>query len=227
MNTGDFWKLGEEYVETRRKNLDPSLQDGLPHRFCPINIFIDSTLVDRIGRLKVEPVLCSIGNICGAKRSAASSWFILGLIPPSPKSSKEVEADRKNVRTQHLQARYYHSCIKSILQDLLILDQNELGHKMWIPSQGYMWVHFKLSLVIGDTEGHDKICCHYCSYSSNIQRMSRDCDIPQSLGDDPYFDCHFVDCEFIKREVKECAPILEARNRGTVREAEDRLSSIS
>jgi hypothetical protein len=47
------------------------------------------------------------------------------------------------------------------------------------------------------------------------------------LGDDPYFDCQFVDCEFIKREVKECAPILEARNRGTVREAQDRLSLIS
>jgi hypothetical protein len=142
MNTGDFWKLGEDYVANRKSRLDPSVQDGLPHRLCPVTIFIDSTLVDRIGRLKVEPVLCSIGNISGAKRSAATSWFILGLIPPNPKSSREAEADQKSVHTQHLQARYYQSCIKSIVQELLAADQNERGHKMWVPGQGYMWVHF-------------------------------------------------------------------------------------
>jgi hypothetical protein len=99
MNTGDFWKLGEDYVANRKSRLSPSLQDGLSHRLCPVTLFIDSTLVDRIGQLKVEPVLCSIGNIFGAKRSAATSWFILGLIPPNPKSTKEVEADQKSVYT--------------------------------------------------------------------------------------------------------------------------------
>ena len=227
MNTGDFWKLGEEYVANRLSRLDPSLVDGLPHRLCPVNLFIDSTLVDRIGRLKVEPVLCSIGNISGLKRSSASSWFILGLIPPYPKSSKEAEADRKSVKTQHYQARYYQSCIKSIIQDLLIADKNERGHKMWIPGQGYSWVHFKLSLIIGDTEGHDKICCHYCSYSSNIQRMCRDCDISQSLGDNPLNECNFVNVDEIKDVVSECMPLLEARVRGTVGDAQSRLSAIS
>ena len=227
MNTGDFWKLGEEYVANCVSRLDSTLLDGLPHRFCPVNLFIDSTLVDRIGRLKVEPVLCSIGNISGSKRSVASSWFILGLIPPNPKSSKESDADRKSIKTQHLQARYYQSCIKSIIQDLLIADKNECGHKMWVPNQGYMWVHFKLSLIIGDTEGHDKICCHYCSYSSNIQRMCRDCDIPQSLGDNPLKECHFVNVADIKHEVSECMPLLDARVRGTVGEAQSRLSAIS
>jgi hypothetical protein len=227
MNTGDFWKLGEEYVANRLSRLDPSLVDGLPHRLCPINLFIDSTLVDRIGRLKVEPVLCSIGNISGLKRSSASSWFILGLIPPYPKSSKEAEADRKSVKTQHYQARYYQSCIKSIIQDLLIADKNERGHKMWIPGQGYSWVHFKLSLIIGDNEGHDKICCHYCSYSSNIQRMCHDCDISQSLGDNPLNECNFVNVDEIKDVVSECMPLLEARVRGTVGDAQSRLSAIS
>ena len=227
MNTGDFWKLGEEYVANRQSRLDPQTQDGLPHRLCPVTLFVDKTNVDRIGRLCVEPVLCSIGNICGAKRSAASSWFILGLIPPNPKSSKEREADRKAVQTQHLQAKYYQACIKSILQELLAADRNERGHKMWVPGQGFMWVHFKLSLIIGDMEGHDKICCHYCSYSSNIQRLSRDCNIPQSLGDDPNYVCQFVSVEDIKREVNVCIPILETRTRGTVTDARKRLASIS
>jgi hypothetical protein len=147
--------------------------------------------------LKVEPVLCSIGNISCKKRSAASSCFILGFIPPNPKSSKEVDLDRKLFSTRHLPAQYYQSCIQSILQDLLVTDKNEKGHKMWVPGQGWMWLHFKLSLTIGDTEGHNKICCHYCSYSSNIQWMSRDRDIPQSLADNPHQECEFVNVEFI------------------------------
>jgi hypothetical protein len=57
--------------------------------------------------------------------------------------------------------------------------------------------------------------------------MSRDCNIPQSLGDDPYQECQFVNVEDIKQEVRECAPLLEARVRGTVAEAANRLASIS
>ena len=94
MNSGDFWKLGDEYVAKQVNDLDLSLPvDGLPHFLCPVILFIDSTLANHIGQLKVEPVLCSIGNICGSKRSSALSWFNLGFIPPNPKSSQELQAD--------------------------------------------------------------------------------------------------------------------------------------
>ena len=170
MNSGDFWKLGKEYVEKQVNDLDPSLRgDGLPHYLCPMILFINSTLVDHIGQLKVAPVLCSIGNICGSKRSAALSWFILGFIPPNPKSSQELQADSKLQGSKHAHSHYYHSCVKSIVHDLLSVDKNVLGHKMFIHGCGYMHLHFKLSLIIGDTKGHNKLCAHYCSYSSNIQ----------------------------------------------------------
>ena len=170
MNTGDFSKHGDDYVVNQVRSLDPSLQDdGLPHRFCPVILFFASTLIDRIGQLKVEPVLCSIGNISGSKRSAASSWFILGLIPPNPKSSKEREADSKSARHKLVHLQYYQQCIKSIVQVLLLAGQNEHGHQVWVPHHSFMWVHFKLSLIIGGTEGHDKLCCHCCAYNSNIQ----------------------------------------------------------
>jgi hypothetical protein len=45
-------------------------------------LFINSTLANRIGWLKVEPVLCSFSNICGDNWRLATSWFILGVIPP-------------------------------------------------------------------------------------------------------------------------------------------------
>lgn len=39
-------------------------------------------------------------------------------------------------------------------------------------------LHPRLGFVVGDTSGHDDMVCHYHSYSSNICRMVRDCDIP-------------------------------------------------
>jgi hypothetical protein len=57
--------------------------------------------------------------------------------------------------------------------------------------------------------------------------MSRDCNIPQSLGDNPYQECQFINVEDIKREVRECAPVLEACIRGTMAEAANWLASIS
>ena len=167
MNTGDFWKVGADYVSERvlQSNADITVR----HQLCPVILFVDATLADRIGRLKVEPVLCSFGNICGEKRRLISSWFVLGFIPPYPKSSIKVAADRAKVESKHDQIAYYHRCLKSILQDLLAVDNNPCGHEIVVAGKGRIRAHFKLSLVIGDTEGHDKICTHYCSYSSNIQ----------------------------------------------------------
>ena len=146
MNSSDFWKLGDEYVVKQVNALDLSLHvDGLPHFLCPVILFIDSALVDCIGLLKIEPVLCSIGNICGSKRSATSSWFILGFISTNPKSSQELQADGKSQGRKHAHSYYYHSCVKSIVvQDLLSVDQNVSGHKMCLHGHGYMHLHFKL-----------------------------------------------------------------------------------
>ena len=87
---------------------------------------------------------------------------------------------------------------------MLAADNNLNGHKMFIPSLGTkICAHFKLSLVIGDTEGHDKVSTHYCSYSSNIQCMSRDCDLSQSKSDDVDANCDFVNMNDIKAIVSE------------------------
>jgi hypothetical protein len=225
INTGDFWKLGVDYI-TQRASL-PTADKVLPHFFCPVILFIDATLADRIGRLKVEPVLCSFGNISGEKRRLASSWFILGFIPPYPKSSIEAAADHAKVESKHDQIAYYHRCLKSILQDLLAADTNEQGHEMFVSGLGTIRAHFKLSLVIGDTEGHDKVCSHYCSYSSNIQRVSRDCNLPQSKSDDVDANCQFVIMNDIKSVVKDQIEVLNARPKRNIGEARAKLQAIS
>jgi hypothetical protein len=188
---------------------------------------IDATLADRIGCLKVEPVLCLFGNICRKKRQNASAWFILGFIPPYPKSSIKSQADHRREETKHLRMEYYHACLHSILQDLLSGDQNHNGHKMWVSGKGFVQCHFKLSLIIEDTKGHDKVCTQYCSFSSNIQRMYRDCDIHQFYGDDVNAECSFVNMSEIKGIVKEKVGIIKSREYGQVGLACAKLAKIS
>jgi hypothetical protein len=57
--------------------------------------------------------------------------------------------------------------------------------------------------------------------------MSRDCNIPLSLGDNPHTECDFVNVEEIKNEVRECTAILTERQWGTVGSTEERLANIS
>jgi hypothetical protein len=225
MNTGDFWKLGVEYV-SKRARLHTADQ-SLTHRFCPVVLFIDSTLANRIGRLKVEPVLCSFSNICGDKRRLATSWFILGFIPPYPKSSIKVVANCSKVDSKHDQKEYYHQCLRGILQDLLRVDKNEHGHELYVDAYGMIHAHFKLSLVIGDTEGHDQVCTHYCSYSLNLQHVSRDCNLPQSKCDDPDATWNMVEMEQIKAIVKEQIDVLNAIPKRNIGVARDKLREIS
>jgi hypothetical protein len=47
MNTGDFWKVGVDYVSQRA--LLPAVDKSLGHHFCPVILFIDSMLAERIG----------------------------------------------------------------------------------------------------------------------------------------------------------------------------------
>lgn len=149
----------------------PNTDTSVLHHFCPVILFVDaSTLADRIGWLKVEPILCSFGDICGEKRRLACFFLVFpgGFIPPYPKSSaiEVAGANRAKLDSKHDQITYYHQCLKSFLQDLLSMNE------IFVSRKEALCAHFKLSLVISDTEGHDQICTHYyCSYSSNIIRM--------------------------------------------------------
>lgn len=156
------------------------------HILCPVILFDDSTQCDNIGRLKAQPVLCSIGNICGKIRRSADAWFLLGMIPPYPKTSDEKS---KEPHTVHL--KYYHECLSQILSEFKELHDREEGVEMNVHKLGNVTVHFELSFIIGDTKGHEDMCCHYNAQSSDLPRMLRDCDVPTSRGDDPDYDCQF------------------------------------
>jgi hypothetical protein len=55
-----------------------------------------------------QPVLLTCGNISDELRRKVETWFILGMVPPYPKSSKEREADRHSKLTTEWYMEFYH-----------------------------------------------------------------------------------------------------------------------
>jgi hypothetical protein len=226
-NTGKFWQIGQAYLNRRIARMDPT-QKKKTHILVPGCIFVDGTLADRLGRLSVEPVLLSFLNICNEQRKRARAWSILGFVPPYPKSPKEKAKDGASLLTNHLYPQYVHECLRSILKEFRDLDNNANGIDIYMAGIGYVCAHFKLSLVYGDTEGHDKLCGHYGVYSSNLQRMSRDCDIPQWHGNKVKHPCTMVKMSNMQPLIEDAVNILiSSRVHGTVKAARESLQSVS
>jgi Plavaka transposase len=226
LNSGDWWELAEKEMEDNLLLLGAAKPPGL-HYILPIILFDDSTLCDNIGRLLAQPILCTIGNIRDELRRHVSSWFILGMVPPYPKSSKERESDRSKKLTQENYIKFYHSCLREILTEFKDLASRKAGVPIEVPNLGIVNFHFRLCLIIGDTKGHDDMCGHYNSHSSNICRMVRDCNIPQSTGDDPYFPCQFVSQSSIEKTVDATINIVDNRIVGKIEEARNKCRLIS
>jgi hypothetical protein len=82
-------------------------------------------------------------------------------------------------------------------------------------------------MVIGDTKGHDDMCCHYNCHSSTIARMVHDCNIPQSSGDNPMFRCAFVEQASITEVVEAAMNAVDNRLVGQITDARNSCQNIS
>ena len=178
LNSSNWWKNADAALKEELNKLGNNKPKG-SHYVCPIIGFDDSTLCDNIGRLMVQPFLATVGNLSDESCCLVDSWFILGMVPPYPKSSKEREKDCNSKLQQESYIRFYHDCLNLILTELKQLSSHKEGIPVEIPGEGIINLHFQLCMIIGDTKGHDNMCCHYNNHSGNICRMVRDCDIHQ------------------------------------------------
>ena len=109
---------------------------------CPIIGFDDSTLCDIIGRLMVQPFLATVGNLSNESHHLVDSLFILGMVPPYPKSSKEREKDCNSKLQQESYMWFYHNCLDLILTELKQLSSRKEGVPVEIPGEGIINLHF-------------------------------------------------------------------------------------
>ena len=200
LNTATWWKNCEIFIAER---MEPGCKSLPPnHYIAPVILFDDSTLLDNIGRLTAHPVLCSFGNICGKKRRSHTAWFLLGFIPPYPKTAEEKCKDTNKMASKQDHNIYYHRCLEHLFTDFKKITDNVNGEAMYVHGYGNVFIHFELSYIIGDTMGQDPMCGKNAGYGTNTARLVRDCNISTEQGDDPNLRCTFNKVRTIKNIVK-------------------------
>ena len=205
MNTAKWWH------DTELNN--PSFCEE-NHYLAPVILFDDATQCDALGWLKAHPILMSFGNINGMKCHSSSAWFLLGIVPPYPKTAQEWKADSQNINLKEDYLKYYHHCLKCILHNFISVSKNSNGVRMYVYGKGEITLHFELAFVIGDTEGQDRMCSHYGGYSSDLCHcMMHDCNIPASQGDDLSFECSFTRVDEIVPIVCHSMTVIQPDNR--------------
>ena len=214
LNTGTWWQKTERDLLLRlRRNNIPTEN----HYLCPIILFIDGTHHDRNGRLQSEPVLCSLGNLPLASRLRSDGWFFLGILPNDSLSSAERKDTSVKAQMKTQSVKLYHTSLSVILRELILLQQKDkldhLGTSVNVHGLGEVQLHFELAYVIGDTSGHDLLCCHYKCYSKPIKRPIRCCDVKHEELANPHVVCKSIDSNKMYDAIRKCIDNISRRRK--------------
>ena len=73
-----------------------------------------------------------------------------------------------------------------------------MGVSMNVHGKGVVQLHFEFCLIIGDTVGHDALCCHTQAYSKRVPRPVRSCNVNWEDLDNLTVVCEFVSSDEIR-----------------------------
>jgi hypothetical protein len=148
-------------------------------KLIPIIFFTDKTHTDVHGRLCLEPIQFTLGIFKRSIRNQTRAWRTLGY------ATESIYVYKKQLTSTQKQ-QDYHNILKIILNSFInyqkyprvwefkCADGEIRTKKMILP----------VLFIIGDTEGHDKLCGRYLC-RNNIQRPCRYCDISFENSDKP------------------------------------------
>ena len=147
---------------------------------CPIILYIDKTYVRGKG---VEPISFTLAWFKRNIRNTPMSWRNIGMIPGKlgdlvPNMNFPVNS----LGEMHLND--WHYVVSHILTNLKQL-QN-LGGLEWTYRGKQCRLHIPIMFIIGDIEGHDKICSRKSGHNKNMKGVTHSCNVKRD-------DCGEVD----------------------------------
>ena len=175
----------------------------------PSIMAMDKTQVDTYGRLQMEPLTMSHGLLKHSIRSKHMAMRILGYIchnpahqpnfkggvvdvsepptdlPPGTVVGRIPLEPIPNVTWSTYLLNEMHLQIEFILEESGFLDLQRKGFhwKLHYNEKVYPVVlHPYIPFIIGDTEGHDRLCGHYTARFSAIKQLCRVCECPTHLS---------------------------------------------
>jgi hypothetical protein len=101
---------------------------------------------------------------------------LLGSLPPYPLLAAKKNEEAKSKKTKNNYLKFYHKALKIVIKDLLHLEKNQEGLQVYIPGLGIVYLHVRLTVVVGDIKGQNPMACHYGAFSANIKRILSVCD---------------------------------------------------
>ena len=152
---------------------------------CPIILFIDKTSTDLHSNLCLEPVSFTLGIFKKEVRYQPSSWRNLGYV-----INQSLHNYPSGSGSGLQKAQDFHAVLNVIFTPLH--ESQQSGGIFWqLPYCGKVHdVVFKVPVlfVIGDTEGHDKMCGKFLSHSKDkVKHLCRYCNCPSDHTGDPEY----------------------------------------
>jgi hypothetical protein len=195
LNTFSDWETGFfDDIETSiwyQRTQAQDIHDPQHELLIPICLFIDSTVLSLSGSLSLEPIMFSIMIHNRETRQKPEAWLPLGYINDlSSIAGKKYKDGQQKLAD-------YHAMLSVILEDLTHLVTSREGLEWTFRNVNGQSTSitkklvFRLAFIIGDTKGHDMLCCRMGSHNWT-PGLCRDCDMLTEFADDPSVPCTFL-----------------------------------
>jgi hypothetical protein len=190
VNTGHWWSVANAAECSTESEV-----------LWPLTLFIDGMKISNLGTLRLEPVTFTFSRFKRRVRYQGNAWRTVAFI----EEARQVRVG-VNISAQD-KLQDYHDILRFILSDLSILQRR--GIAWHFPdncdelSNCRVVLRLPIQLIIGDCEGHDKLCGRYRIHGQNVKGLCRDCDIPTVNADNVDWKCVYRESSYLRRHTAE------------------------
>jgi hypothetical protein len=161
---------------------------------CPLILYVDKTFIDPMhSNFNLEPLNFTLAIFKQKCRTQIQFWRTLGYIPVLPVIE---DKQQKNSLTK---AQIYHIYVKHLLKDIIDLQSNVVKCQNFPLRIGSCYkcvtLCMPIAFIIADTQGADKLCGRYLTYSTAVARVHRACKCPSQQAADTTQKCVWVTME--------------------------------
>jgi hypothetical protein len=190
VNTGHWWSVATR-TECRTQS----------EVLWPLTLFIDAMKISTLGTLRLEPVTFTFSRFKRHIRYQGNAWRTAAFL----EEARQVRHGDKLSAEDKLQD--YHDILRFIFSDLSNLQRRGIAwhfaDNCGELSNQRVVLRVPIQLIIGDCEGHDKLCGRFKSHAQNVKGLCRDCNIPTANADDVDWKCVYRTSSNLKNHTAE------------------------
>ena len=154
----------------------------------PIIMYNDEVNLDVNGKLQLDPLSFTFGRLPLEIRNQPNAWRFLGFLNHVKQYQSNIEI------TSKFKMEVIHKCLEEMFRSIKSIQKSggipfDLKLKNGTTHNVVLKVY--LQFVIGDTKGHNMLCCKKDTTSLKTPQLVRDCCVSPEDSDKPYHQCKF------------------------------------